>query len=208
MNDQKTFLAQALIDNQHEVPESIQAKMLAYLELMKEWNRVYNLTAILEPKEMIMLHLLDSLSINRFLLGSRILDVGAGAGLPGIPLALIHPEKNFTLLDSNSKKTRFLNQAKVDLQLNNLEVVHSRAEDFHPKSTFDSIVTRAFSSLKDMLSRTNHLISTPGMFLAMKGTYPEAEIQEVPEEFRVTSIHALRINGLNAERHLVCMEKT
>lgn len=207
MNDQKTFLQQALIDNQHDVPQDIQDKMLAYLALMREWNRVYNLTAIVDPLEMIMLHLLDSLSINRFLQGTRVLDVGAGAGLPGIPLALIHPEKHFTLLDSNNKKIRFLNQVIVELKLSNVEAVHSRVEDFHPEVCFDSIITRAFSSLKDMLQRTGHLICNSGMFLAMKGAYPEIEIQEVPEDFRVISIHALRINGLDAERHLVCMEK-
>lgn len=205
--NEKDFLAHALIDNQLDVPEEIQDKLLKYLARMREWNAVHNLTSITNPYEMIMLHIIDSLSINRFVQGARVLDVGTGAGLPGIPLALVHPEKEFVLLDSNNKKILFLNQIVLELQINNVTVVHSRAEDFHPEKCFDSIVTRAFSSLKAMLQATGHLICKEGLFLAMKGVYPEVEIQEVPEAFHVTSIHALRINGLAVERHLVCLEK-
>lgn len=207
MTEIKTFLQQALFDNQDEVSAEIQDKFLAYLTLLDQWNRVYNLTAIHDMKEMVMLHIIDSLSINRFLHGTRIIDVGSGAGLPGIPLALLHPDKDFTLLDSNNKKTRFLTQVVLELGIKNVQVVQSRAEDFHPEVGFDSIITRAFSSLKDMLQLTGHLARAEGEFLAMKGAYPEEEIQQVPDNFRVMSIHALRINGLNVERHLVCIEK-
>lgn len=204
---EKSFLQQALLDNQLDLSPDIQNQLLEYLKLLQQWNKVVNLTAIHDFRDMVMLHVLDSLSISRFLHGERIVDVGTGAGLPGIPLALIHPEKVFVLLDSNNKKTRFLNQVVIDLKIKNIHVVHSRAEDFHPDKCFDSIVSRAFASLKDMLSATAHLICADGQFLAMKGQYPELEIQEVPDAFRVLRVHALRINGLNAERHLVCIEK-
>lgn len=207
MKDEKTFLKNALTDNQLDVPAEIQDKMLQYLHLMKKWNAVHNLTSIDDPYEMIMLHIIDSLSINRFVRGERVIDIGTGAGLPGIPLALIHPEKKFVLLDSNNKKITFLNQVLIELKLQNVELIHLRAEDFHPMTCFNTVMTRAFSSLKEMLKASGHLVCEEGMFLAMKGAYPEVEIQEVPDEFHVTSIHALRINGLNAERHLVLIEK-
>jgi 16S rRNA (guanine527-N7)-methyltransferase len=203
----KEFLQQALTKNQYDISAEIQDNFLAYLELMKKWNTVHNLTAILDPQEMVMLHILDSLSVNRFLHGNRIVDVGTGAGLPGIPLALIFPEKEFFLLDSNNKKTLFLNQVVFELKLKNVHVVHSRVEAFRPEKCFDSVITRAFSSLTDMLQGTKHLLCADGHFLAMKGQYPEQEIQNVPDEFRVLDIHALKVNGLHAERHLVCIEK-
>lgn len=208
MKDRLTYLQQALFDNQLDFPQEIQEKLLAYLNLMQQWNRVHNLTAIRDPHEMIMLHIVDSLAINRFLLGKRIIDVGTGGGLPGIPLAMVNPDKTFVLLDSNNKKTLFLNQVVIDLKLQNVQVIHSRVEDYRPETCFDSVITRAFSTLKNMLEMTTHLVCQQGQFLAMKGVYPEDEIQEVPDSFRVMSVHALKINGLNAERHLVCVEKT
>lgn len=207
IENKKTYLKQALFDNQFDLSTSIQEQFLAYLNLLEQWNQVHNLTAIRDPREMIMLHIIDSLSINRFLFGKRIIDVGTGAGLPGIPLALVNPNKEFTLLDSNSKKTKFITQVILELGIKNVKVEHSRVEDFHPIDCFDSIITRAFSSLKEMLFATSHLVCTEGHFLAMKGVYPEEEIQQVPDEFRVMHVHALRINGLDAERHIVCIEK-
>jgi len=204
--NQTEFLQKALIHNGHHIPSAIQEQMLHYLDLMREWNRVFNLTSIRDPKEMIILHLLDSLSIHPYLHGKNIIDIGTGAGLPGIPLALHNPEKHFVLLDSNHKKTRFLNQVIYDLKINNVEVVHTRAEDYN-KQQFDSILSRAFSELLVMLLRTEHLISDTGQFLAMKGTYPEHELQEIPAEFKLINVYKLTIKELNAERHLVCMEK-
>ncbi len=209
MTNKQEFLAQALIDNQVDVSLAIQEKFLAYLKLMEQWNRVHNLTAIRDPKEMIMLHIIDSLSIRPFVHGKRCIDVGTGAGLPGIPLALVHPEKEFVLLDSNNKKAAFLRQVVLDLHIKNVEVIHGRVEDYKPQHCFDCVITRAFSSLKEMTEVTGHLACCPdGQFLAMKGVYPEEEIQQIKEPFRVMSVHALRINGLYAERHLVCLEKT
>jgi 16S rRNA (guanine527-N7)-methyltransferase len=207
MTNKKTFLQQALFDNQIDVSMETQEQFSAYLKLLDQWSRVHNLTAIRDPEEMIMLHILDSLSVNRFLQGKRVIDVGTGAGLPGIPLALVNPEKEFVLIDANSKKTRFLTQVVLELQIKNVTIVHTRAEDYHPEIGFDSVITRAFSSLKEMLEVTALLVNAKGEFLAMKGLYPEEEIQQVPDNFRVMSVHAIRINGLNAERHLVCIEK-
>lgn len=202
----KDFLEKALRNNHYQFTDEIQAQFIAYLNLMQQWNRVYNLTAIRDPQEMVILHIIDSLAINPFLHGERIVDVGTGAGLPGIPLALINPDKKFTLLDSNSKKTRFLTQAILELKLKNVEVVHARCEDFHPEKCFDTIVSRAFASIQVMLTTTEHLICQKGQFLAMKGIYPEQEIAEMPAEFEVLAVHKLKINGLDAERCLVCVQ--
>jgi 16S rRNA (guanine527-N7)-methyltransferase len=201
------FLEKALKRNGHDIPAEIQEKFLHYLDLMQRWNNVFNLTAIHEMEDMIWLHLLDSLSINTYLHGTRIADVGTGAGLPGIPLALLNPEKEFVLLDSNSKKTRFLTQCKLELTLANVEVIHARCEDFQPNDLFHSIVSRAFSSIAVMLEKTEHLLAPRGQFLAMKGAYPDAELKNLPADFMLTGVHKLTIKGLPAERHLVCIEK-
>jgi 16S rRNA (guanine527-N7)-methyltransferase len=201
------YLKKALEKNNLNIADRIQEQFLQYLNLMRHWNRVYNLTAILDPEEMIMLHIIDSLSISPYLQGTRIIDVGTGAGLPGIPLALLHPDKHFTLLDSNNKKTRFLTQAMIELKLKNVEIVNSRCENFHPEQRFDSILSRAFASVKVMLETTEHLSHDNSQFLAMKGGYPEQELVELPKHFTISAVHKLIINGLNAERHLVCLKK-
>lgn len=205
--NQSDFLKKALNENQHQVAESTITQILHYLDLLTRWNRVYNLTAIQDHNDMVMVHILDSLAINAFLQGHFILDVGSGAGLPGIPLALLNPNKKFTLIDCNNKKVRFLMQVVLELQLNQVEVVHSRLEDFHPPIKFDSILSRAFASLRIMLQASEHLISAEGQFLAMKGTYPEKELADLPPGFSVQGIHPLTIKGLHASRHLVCLKK-
>jgi len=204
----KHVLALALKKNGYDISQSSQDHFLKYLDLLQRWNKAFNLTAITDPEEMVWLHILDSLSIQPYLHGDRIIDVGTGAGLPGIPLALINPEKQFILLDSNSKKTRFLTQAKAELGLQNIEVIHSRCEDFQPDKKFTSIVSRAFSSIRVMLETTQHLLAPEGQFLAMKGVYPEEEINDIPPQFKVVGVHKLIIQGLAALRHLVCIERT
>lgn len=199
----KNVLEKALHDNGYHFSDDIQNQLLRYLEMLEKWNRVFNLTAVREAKEMVFRHILDSLSVNTYLHGHRILDVGTGAGLPGIPLAIVNPDKKFVLLDSNSKKTRFLTQTIFELKIPNVEVVHSRAEVYHPETCFDSIISRAFASIKVMLATTQHLICKHGHFLAMKGVYPEEEIQDIPEEFTMLGVHTLKIKGLDAERCLV-----
>ena len=158
-NSIENILAKALSTNAYQLSADKQNKLSAYLQLMERWNKVFNLTAIRDPFDMVWLHIVDSLSIGPYLHGTKIIDVGTGAGLPGIPLALTHTDKQFALLDSNSKKTRFLVQVCADLDIKNIEVVHARCEDFQSPTGFDSIVSRAFSSIAVMLATTQHLRS-------------------------------------------------
>jgi 16S rRNA (guanine527-N7)-methyltransferase len=178
-------------------------RLSAYLALLTRWNKAFNLTAVRDPGEMVTRHILDSLTVAPHLWGESVCDVGTGAGLPGIPLAVTYPEKHFTLLDSNGKKTRFLVQAVADLGMRNVNVVNSRAEQFHPAEPFATVVTRAFSSLADMLASTRHLLAPDGRFLAMKGTYPHEELAALPAGFKVESVIELHVPGLAGERHLV-----
>lgn len=207
MHNSVDFLHRMLLQNNYSQAENLEPQFMHYLELLTKWNKVFNLTSITDPHDMVMLHILDSLSIHPYLHGSHILDVGTGAGLPGIPLAILLPEKKFTLMDSNSKKTRFLTQVVLELKLKNVAVIHSRCEDLRPERLFDSILSRAFASLRVMLEVTQHLVAPHGKFLAMKGVYPESEIQELPQGFKSLAVHKLEIKGLDAERHLVCLAK-
>ena len=149
---------------------------LDYLEILKKWNEAYNLTAIRNPEDMVAMHLLDSLSIAPFIKGKNILDVGTGAGLPGIPLAILYPERRFTLLDSNGKKIRFLFQAKNQLGLENVNEIQGRAEKHQTEARFNAITSRAFSDLSDMIEKTKHLLEKGGRFYAMKGQLPDQEL--------------------------------
>ncbi|MFT7220566.1 MAG: 16S rRNA (guanine527-N7)-methyltransferase [Candidatus Azotimanducaceae bacterium] len=178
--------------------ESLAEPLAAYLSLIVRWNRVTNLTAITEEHEMVTRHLLDSLVIAPHIRGDQILDVGSGAGLPGIPLALLFPDRYFTLLDSNGKKTRFLTQAKIDLGLNNVNVEQYRVEDY--EGSYDCIVARAFRSTEAFIESTAHLLSDGGSLLAMKGP------SEIPAPavagFKQT-VHTLDVPGLDADRFLI-----
>lgn len=175
-----------------------------YLALLQKWNKAYNLTAIRDPQRMVALHLLDSLALHPYVQDQqRVIDVGTGAGLPGIVLAIMNPSIDFTLLDSNGKKTRFLFQAKTALKLNNVTIVNERVEAYHPPQPFDMIISRAFASLADMTFWCQHLRSTDGCFLAMKGQYPTEEIAAIAEHFTVLDAHALEIPSVEGERHLL-----
>ncbi|MFA5627148.1 MAG: 16S rRNA (guanine(527)-N(7))-methyltransferase RsmG [Thiohalomonadaceae bacterium] len=199
-----TELAEGVVELGLSLDEKKQEQVLAYLQLLIKWNKTYNLTAIRQPHEMIRKHLLDSLAIWPYLRGEQILDIGSGAGLPGIPLAIADPAREFTLLDSNSKKTRFLLQVKGELQLVNLSVVHSRLEDYRPAGVeFDTITARAFATLAEMLSGAAHLFARQTCLLAMKGEYPGAELAALPEGFVAEEIIALTVPGLAQQRHLV-----
>ena len=184
------------------------SSLLEYCDLIIKWNQKFNLTSIDDPEQMITHHLLDSLAIMTYLPAGRVLDVGTGAGLPGIPLAIARPQQAFVLLDSNGKKTRFLVQAVGQLGLQNVEIVNQRAEDFRPAELFDVIVSRAFSSVGQFLASCSHLLSPEGRFLAMKGKYPESEIHQLPAGFRLLSSVELKIPGLNAERHLLMLRRS
>lgn len=184
------------------------SSLLAYCQLLAKWNRTYNLTSITRIEEMVSHHLLDSLAVLPHLPDGRVIDVGTGPGLPGIPLAIARPEQSFTLLDSNGKKTRFLVQAVGELGLANVEVINSRVEDYLPSELFDVVISRAFASLANMVNACAHLLSVGGVFLAMKGKYPQAEIAEIPVGFQELSSAALEIPGLGAQRHLLMLGRS
>ena len=176
-----------------------------YLELLSKWSRAYNLTAIRDPRQMVSRHLLDSLAVCIHCEGSRYIDVGTGAGLPGIPLAIMFPDRKFDLLDSNGKKTRFLFQVKTALGLDNVNIHHSRVENFQPVKLFDVVISRAYASLLDMVMSCRHLLNEHGRFYAMKGVFPDKEILEIDNLCDVKSIQPLEIPGLDEQRHLVLM---
>jgi 16S rRNA (guanine527-N7)-methyltransferase len=178
-------------------------RLLTFVHLLARWNAAYNLTAVRDPQEMIARHLLDSLVLLPYLHGARVLDIGTGPGLPGIPLALARPDIAFTLLDANAKKTRFVTQAVGELGLKNVEVVQTRVENYRPEQKFDTLVARAFSSIAELLKSAQHLCAPGGRFLAMKGVYPEEELAAIPAEFAVSEVAALKVPGLDAARHLV-----
>lgn len=179
-------------------------KLLEFLRLLEKWNKTYNLTAVRDPEQMVSRHLLDSLSVLPFLQGQRVLDIGTGPGLPGIPLALALPDLEFTLLDSNAKKTRFATQALHELGLKNARVVQDRVEKFHPPEKFDTLIARAFASIPDMLAASRHLCAPAGRFLVMKGVFPQEELAAVTDGYRA-DVKALTIPGLDAARHMVIL---
>ena len=182
-----------------------QASLLQYLELLVKWNKAYNLTAVRDPEQMVVKHLLDSLAIAPYLRGQRLIDVGTGGGLPGVPMAILFPGREFHLLDSNGKKTRFLFQVKTALGLDNMAVHQARVETFQCEPAFDTVLSRAFASLQDMVSGCRHLLADDGHFLAMKGVYPGEEIAAIEQWCAVEAVHQLAVPGLGEERHLVDM---
>ncbi len=176
---------------------------LSYIELLVQWNSAYNLTAIRDPEKMLAYHILDSLSILPFIHGNECLDIGTGAGLPGIILALARPDTHWTLLDGNNKKTRFVQQAVITLNLKNVEVICSRIENYEPGHPFSTIVSRAFGSLADFYACSYHLLASGGSLLAMKGPDPEEEISALSTEEVTTTIIPLSVPGVTANRTLV-----
>ena len=200
-------LQQGLREMGLELPPPAETKLLNFLELLEKWNKTYNLTAVRDPEQMVPRHLLDSLSVLPYLHGLRVLDIGTGAGLPGIPLALARPDLEFTLLDSNAKKTRFATQALHELGLNNVAVVQERVEKFHPAEKFDTLIARAFASIPDMLAASRHLCAPNGRFLVMKGVFPQEELAAVTDGYRA-EVKALHIPGLDAARHVVILAPT
>lgn len=180
------------------------ARLLDFLHLLRKWNRVYNLTSITDAAEMVPLHLLDSLAVLPHLRGGRVLDVGTGAGLPGIPLALLSPEKSFTLLDSNAKKTRFVQQAAIELGLANVRVEHARIERYQPAEGFDTVLARAFASLPDIVREVARLLNPGGLILAQKGKLPAEEIKALPSA--AVDVFPLRVPGVDAARHLIAIQ--
>jgi len=187
----------------------VQQKLVHYIQLIARWNKAFNLTAIRDVEEMVSKHLLDSLAVQPYVEGNNILDVGSGAGLPGIPFAITSPDKHFVLLDCNGKKTRFLTQAKIDLKLDNVEVIHQRVEDYQPivdghRIYFDVITARAYASTADILNSTAHLQNGDTRILVMQGKLDE---QIDGQQYQLIESHALDVYGLDAERHLLEIKK-
>lgn len=188
------------------LPEARFAALIAFLALLAKWNRAFNLTAVRDPVDMVPRHLLDSLAVLPYLHGPRILDLGSGAGLPGMVLALVDPEREWVLLDSNAKKTRFLTQIVIELRPGNVEVVQARAEAYAPARPFTTVIARALAPLSTVFRLARPLCAAEGRILAMKGVYPEAELAELGPNRPHSNgarVHRLQIPGLAGERHLV-----
>lgn len=187
------------------LPENAESQMLAYLELLLRWNRAHNLTRIVEWEDMVRLHLLDSLTVLPFLRAGNVLDIGTGAGLPGLILAIAEPERQFVLLDAAQKRTLFCRHAAATLGLNNVEVVHARTDEYQPDEPIETIVCRALATLKDLVHWTAHLRSAGARLVAMKGKHPAAEVEELDAMGENATIHPVQIPGLDVERHIVTL---
>jgi 16S rRNA (guanine527-N7)-methyltransferase len=185
-----------------EISDEKVCLLLRFIDLIEKWNKAYNLTAIKNKQEMVDLHLLDSLTVLPYLHGEWIIDIGTGAGLPGIPLAICRPDLSFTLLDSNSKKTRFVQQAVLELKLTNVKIQHSRVEDFKSQELFDTVLTRAFAELEEIIRLTMHLLAKNGQLIAMKANCMDEELAKVTANKQIIPV---TIPGIAVQRNLVCI---
>lgn len=205
---QQAILEAGLSVAEITLSEEARQKLLDYLALIQKWNKVHNLTAVRDPDEMVTLHLLDSLSVLPHIKARRLLDVGSGAGLPGIPLALCLPELQVTVMDSSHKKASFMRQAKAELSIPNLEVVCGRVENYMPDQLFDIVISRAFSDLNQFVTLTRHLGAEGAQWLAMKGVHPYDELAQlgsIPMQL-LSEVISLTVPGLQAQRHLVFLK--
>ncbi len=189
------------------VSEQQQTKLIDYVLMMHKWNKAYNLTSVRDPKQMVVKHIVDSIVVAPYLVGTQYIDVGTGPGLPGIPLAIMCPDKHFILLDSLGKRVRFMKQVAHDLGVNNIQPVQSRVEDFTPEQPLDGVLSRAFASLHDMLDWCKHLIDQQGEFLALKGIVPHQEIEQLSAEFVLDQVIELQVPNLEGQRHIVKIKK-
>ncbi|MAA62031.1 16S rRNA (guanine(527)-N(7))-methyltransferase RsmG [Idiomarina loihiensis] len=199
----KGLLDQAQIDLSEEQIE----RQLALVGLLDKWNKAYNLTSVRNPKDMLPRHIMDSLAVRKYLHGQRFIDVGTGPGLPGLPLAIAEPDKEFVLLDSLGKRIRFIRQVCHELKLTNVTAVQARVEDYQDEKQFDGVISRAFASLNDMLSWCEHLPAENGRFYALKGLYPQDELEQLPEQYKIESIEQINVPGIDASRHIVIISK-
>lgn len=213
MNDSKKNLHQLLITGATQLGLSLNEnqseKLLGYIQEFDKWNKAYNLSAIRNIEQMIARHLLDSLSVVPYVKktnAENIIDVGTGGGLPGIPLAIMFPERKFTLLDSNGKKARFLFHIKTLLDLHNVTVENQRVEQFQPAQKFQVVISRAFASLQDMTEGCAHLLSVDGIFMAMKGIYPHDELQPLAGKISLDASYPLQVPDTDGERHLLILK--
>lgn len=182
-------------------------QLIDFVGMLNKWNKAYNLTAVRDPEAMLVRHIMDSLVVSPHLQGERFIDVGTGPGLPGIPLAIINPDKQFVLLDSLGKRIRFQKQVAFELGIKNISSVESRVEAFQPEQKFDGVLSRAFASIQDMLSWCHHLPAENGQFYALKGQLNDEEMQHIPQGFIVKKIIELKVPKLDEQRHLLTIVK-
>ena len=201
----KQRLVQLIAQTDLTVTEQQIDQLVGYVAMLDKWNKAYNLTSVRDPYEMLVKHIMDSIVVSPHLEGERFIDVGTGPGLPGIPLAIMNPDKQFTLLDSLGKRIRFIRQVLHELKISNVTPVQSRVEEFQPEDGFDAVLSRAFASMNDMVSWCRHLPASNGCFLALKGQFNQQEVTELPEWCSVTEVKSLQVPELEGERHLVIL---
>lgn len=206
MSETETSLGPALEHMGLTLQASQLQSLLQYCQLLRKWNKTFNLISAPDLAQLQSRHLLDSLAINSFLSGKTVLDVGTGAGLPGIPLAIVNPERQFVLMDSNGKKTRFLFQVKLALGLDNVEIENCRVEHYQSQRQIDIVTCRAFAPIPDIIRLTEHLFSPGTVLLAMKGRYPDEEIRQLPDHCELIASHRLQVPGQESERHLLALK--
>ncbi|WP_241640267.1 16S rRNA (guanine(527)-N(7))-methyltransferase RsmG [Rosenbergiella epipactidis] len=203
-----TQLSKLLNQSAISLTDQQKQQLVAYVELLDKWNKAYNLTSVRDPQQMIVRHIMDSIVVAPYLRGKRFIDVGTGPGLPGIPLSIVMPEAEFTLLDSLGKRVRFLKQVQHELKLENIVPVQSRVEEFPATPPFDGVISRAFASINDMLHWCQHLPAEgEGRFYALKGQYPAEECESLPKDFHLEASHRLVVPQLDEERHLLILKK-
>ncbi|MGD8118100.1 16S rRNA (guanine(527)-N(7))-methyltransferase RsmG [Vibrio sp. TRT 29B02] len=208
MSQLRTQLDSLIAQTTLEVSEQQRDQLVGYVEMLNKWNKAYNLTSVRDPQEMLIKHIMDSIVVSTHLQGSSFVDVGTGPGLPGIPLSIMNPDKQFVLLDSLGKRIRFIKQVLHELKIENVTPVQSRVEEYQPEELFDAVLSRAFASMTDMVEWCHHLPKTDGgCFLALKGQLPQSEIEQLPEWCSVTDIKALSVPQLEGERHLVILSR-
>ncbi|MCL9777010.1 16S rRNA (guanine(527)-N(7))-methyltransferase RsmG [Vibrio methylphosphonaticus] len=201
-------LEQLLSETSLQVSDNKKKQLVGYVELLHKWNKAYNLTSVRQPEDMLVKHILDSIVVGEHIAGERFIDVGTGPGLPGIPLAIMHPNKTFVLLDSLGKRIRFIKQVVHELGIENVTAVQSRVEEFDPEGGFDGVLSRAFASMTDMVNWCKHLPKeSTGRFYALKGQVHEQEVSDLPEWCSVTDIKPLQVPELEGDRHLVILSK-
>lgn len=201
----KAKLENLLTQAEIQLTDQQKDQLIQLVQLLNKWNKAYNLTSVRDPQEMLVKHILDSIVVSPYLQGDRFIDVGTGPGLPGLPLAIINPTKQFVLLDSLGKRISFIRNAVRELGLTNVEPILSRVEEYQPEQKFDGVLSRAFASLKDMTDWCHHLLKKDGYFYALKGIYHEDEVQELDKKFEVKDVITLNVPELVGERHLIVL---